>query len=115
MALIEQLVGRDQEQPVPAELKRTTEDLAWFIADSFATLTRTITPNAMLPFDMTQLSDTGWDMSTESLFDAMPRLDHPDAEAVLTMIGKHCEDKKTAKAAQKTAFKASSHRTSRRS
>ena len=115
MALIEQLAGRYPEQPVPAELKRTTEDLAWFIADSFAPLTRTIDRNATFPFDMSQLSDAGWDVSTEALFDAMARLDHPDAEAVLTMLGKHCDDKKTAKAARKAAYKAASRRASRRS
>ena len=115
MALIEQLAGRDPEQPVPAELKRTTEDLAWFIADSFAPLTRTIDRNATFPFDMSQLSGAGWDVSTEALFDAMARLDHPDAEAVLTMLGKHCDDKKTAKAARKAAYKAASRRASRRS
>ena len=115
MALIEQLADLYPEQPVPAELKRTTEDLAWFIADSFAPLTRTIDRNATFPFDMSQLSDQGWDVSTEALFDAMARLDHPDAEAVLTMLGKHCDDKKTAKAARKAAYKAASRRTSRRS
>jgi hypothetical protein len=115
MTLIELLADRDPEQPAPAELKRTTEDLAWFIADSFAPLTRTIPRNTTFPFDMTQLSDAGWDASTESLFDAMARLDHPDAEAVLTMLGKHCDNKKTAKAARKAAFKAASHRASRRS
>ncbi len=115
MALIEQLAGRDPEQPVPAELKRTTEDLAWFVADNFAPLTRTIGRNATFPFDMTQLCDAGWDVSTEVLFDAMARLDHPDAEAVLTMLGRHCDSKKTAKAARKAAFKAASHRASRRS
>ena len=115
MALIEQLAGLYPEQPVPAELKRTTEDLAWFIADSFAPLTRTIDRNATFPFDMSQLSDAGWDVSTEALFDAMARLDHPDAEAVLTMLGKHCDDKKTAKAARKAAYKAASRRASRRS
>jgi len=115
MALIEQLAGLYPEQPVPAELKRTTEDLAWFIADSFAPLTRTIDRNATFPFDMSQLSDAGWDVSTEALFDAMARLDHPDAEAVLTMLGKHCDDKKTAKAARRAAYKAASRRASRRS
>ena len=115
MALIEQLAGLYPEQPVPAELKRTTEDLTWFIADSFAPLTRIIDRNATFPFDMTQLSDAGWDLSTEALFDAMARLDHPDAEAVLTMPGKHCDNKKTAKAARKAAYKAASRRASRRS
>jgi len=115
MALIEQLAGLYPEQPVPAELKRTTEDLAWFIADSFAPLARTIDRNATFPFDMSQLSDAGWDVSTEALFDAMARLDHPDAEAVLTMLGRHCDDKMTAKAARKAAYKAASRRASRRS
>jgi hypothetical protein len=115
MALIEQLVARDPEQPVPAELERTTEDLAWFMADSFAPLTRTIARNATFPFDAAQLSDGGWDASNDSLFDAMARLDHPDAESVLTMIGRHCDDKKTAKAARKASFKAASRRASRRS
>src|SRR5260370_36419342 len=115
MGLMGQRAVRAPERPDPSEHKRTSEDLAWYNADSFAPLTRTIARNATHPFDMTQLSDTGWDVSTESLFDAMARLDHPDAEAVLTMIGKHCDDKKTAKAARKTAFKAASHRASRRS
>jgi hypothetical protein len=115
MALIERLGERDPEQPVPAELKRTTEDLAWFIADSFAPLARTVGRNATIPFDTAQLSDAGWDVSNESLFDAMARLGHPDSEAVLTMLGKHCDDKKTAKAARKAAFKAASRRASRQS
>lgn len=115
MALIEQLAGLDPEQPVPAELERTTEDLAWFTADSLAPLTRTIDRNATFPFDITQLTHAGWDVNAEALFDAMARLHHPDAEAVLTMLGKHCDDKKTAKAARKAAYKAASRRASRRS
>lgn len=115
IALMEQLADRDPEQPVPAELRHTTEDLAWFVTDSFAPVTLTIDRNATLPFDVTRLSNLGWDVSTEALFDAMARLDHPDAEAVLTMLGRHCDNKKTAKAARKAAFKAASHRASRRS
>jgi hypothetical protein len=114
MALIEQLDDRDPEQPVPAELARTTEDLAWFLADSFAPLTGMVGRNTTFPFDMAQLSRAGWDASDDALFDAMARLDHPDAEAVLTMLGKHCDNKTTAKAARKAAFKAASHRASRR-
>lgn len=114
MALIDQMAARDPEQPVPAELARTTEDLAWLITDSFAPITRTIVRNATLPFDVSQLSAAGWDVSAEALFDAMARLDHPDAEAALTMLGQHCDDKKTAKAARKAAFKAASRRPSRR-
>ena len=115
IALLTQLADRDPDQSVPAELTRTAEDLAWLTADSLAPLTCTIDRNATIPFGMTRLSDAGWDVSTESLFDAMARLDHPDAEAVLTMLGKHCDDKKIAKAARKAAFKAASHRAAHRS
>jgi hypothetical protein len=114
MALIERLAEHHPQQPVPAELNRTTEDLAWFLADSFAPLARAVGRNAMIPIDMDQLSEAGWDASNESLFDAVARLDHPDAEAVLTMLGRHCDDKMTAKAARKAAFKAASRRASRR-
>ena len=115
VALITQLAERDPEQPVPAELRNTTEDLAWFVTDSFAPLTPIVAGDATFPFDMVGLSDAAGGVGAEQVFDAMARLDHPDAEAVLTMLGKHCYDKKTAKAARKAAFKAASHRASRRS
>ena len=35
------------------------------------------------------------------IFEAIARLDHPDADAVLTMIGKRATGKKTAKAARR--------------
>jgi hypothetical protein len=50
----------------------------------------------------------------DEAFEAMARLDHPDAEAVLTMIGKHASDKATAKAARRAAYKASTRRAARR-
>jgi hypothetical protein len=115
IALLKRLADRDPDQPVPDELKRTTEDLAWFIADSSAPLARTVGRNSTIPFDIAQLSNAGWDVSSDALFDAMARLDHPDAEDVLTMLGKHCDDKKTAKAARRAAYKAASRRASRRS
>jgi hypothetical protein len=114
MTLIERLADRDPQQPVPAELERTTEDLAWFVADSLAPLTGTVGRNSTIPFDLAQLSDPGRDVSDDALFDAMARLDHPNAEEVLTMLGKHCNNKTTAKAARKAAFKAASRRASRR-
>jgi hypothetical protein len=50
----------------------------------------------------------------EDLFEAISRLDHPDAEAVLALIGKHASDKTTAKAARRAAYKASTRRAVRR-
>jgi hypothetical protein len=113
-ALLAQLADRDPGSAVPAELKLATEDLAWFVADTFGPLTRLDHGNGTFPFDMTKLSDAGWVVSHEAIFDAMARLEHSDAEAVLTMLGKHSDDKKTAKAARRAAFKAASRRASRR-
>ncbi|MGH3199965.1 MAG: hypothetical protein ACRDNT_29525, partial [Streptosporangiaceae bacterium] len=113
-ALLAQLADRDPGSAVPAELKPATEDLAWLVADTFGPLTRLDHGNGTFPFDMTKLSDAGWAVSHEAIFEAMARLEHPDAEAVLTMLGKHSDDKKTAKAARRAAYKAASRRASRR-
>jgi hypothetical protein len=101
-------------QPAPPELKPTVEDMAWIIADTFSPLTRIISGSVTFPFDTAALGDGDMNITHEHLFDAIARLDHPDAEPVLTMIGRHCDDKKTAKAARKAAFKAASRRGSRR-
>jgi hypothetical protein len=113
-ALLRLLADRDPEMPVPAELRPAAEDLAWFVTDNFAPLTSLVGGTTTFPFDMAGLTGGGWTMSHEALFDAMARLDHPDAEAVLAMVGRHCDDKKTAKAARRAAFKAASRRGSRR-
>ncbi|MGD0560816.1 MAG: hypothetical protein ABSA93_38330 [Streptosporangiaceae bacterium] len=113
-ALLTQLVDRDQGGAVPAELMPGTEDLAWLVADSFAPHTRLDHGNGTFPFDISELADAGWTVSNEALFEAMARLDHPDAEAVLTMLGKHVDDKKLAKAARRAAYKASTRRAARR-
>jgi hypothetical protein len=113
-ALLAQLADRDPGSAVPAELKPATEDAAWLVADTFGPLTRLDHGSGTFPFDMTKLSGAGWAVSHEALFETMARLEHPDAEAVLTMLGKHCDDKKTAKAARRAAFKAASRRASRR-
>ena len=115
MALSQRLAERSGDQQLPAELQGTIEDIAWVITDSFASLPAIVGRNDTIPFDTSQLSTAGLDVSNESLFEAMARLDHPDAEAVLTMIGQHGNDKKTAKAARKAAFKAASRRASRTS
>jgi hypothetical protein len=114
-ALLNILADRDPTLTVPPELKLSTDDLAWLITDSFAPLPSLIRASTTFPFDATELADSSMNVSQDALFDAMARLDHPDAEAVLTMIGRHCNDKKTAKSARKAAFKAASRQGSRRS
>ena len=113
-ALLAQLADRDPGSAVPAELKLGTEDLAWFVADTFAPLTSLDHGTGTFSFDLGKLPDADWAGSHEALFEAMARLEHPDAEAVLTMLGRHADDKKTAKAARKAAFKAASRRASSR-
>jgi hypothetical protein len=113
-ALLAQLADRDPGSKVPDELQPAIEDLAWLVADTFGPLTRIDRGNAPFPFDTTNLADAGWPVSHEALFEAMARLEHPDAEAVLTMLGKHADNKKIAKAARRAAYKAASRRASRR-
>ena len=43
-----------------------------------------------------------------AVFEIMARVPHPDAAGVLTVIGRHHPDKKIAKAARKSAYKAAS-------
>ena len=109
-ALLAYLAERDHEHVTLDGLKVTVEDVAWYVADIFGPLTEHDYGSGTFPFDMSQLPDTGWSASNEALFDAMARLAHPDAEAVLTMLGKHAEDKQTAKSARRAAHKAASHR-----
>jgi hypothetical protein len=113
-ALLAQLADRDPESEVPAELKAAIEDLAWLVADNLGPLTRLDNEDTTIPFDTTELSDAGWAVNDETLFETMARLEHPDAEAILTMLGKYADNKKTAKAARRAAYKAASRRASRR-
>ena len=46
-------------------------------------------------------------------FELMARVPHPDAANVLTVIGRHHPDKKIAKLARKSAYKAASRRAAR--
>jgi hypothetical protein len=96
-----------------AELAPATEDLAWLIADSFGPFTQFDLGLEALSIEMIELQDRLRAGDQEAIFEALARLEHPDAEAVLTMIGKHAADKKTAKAARRAAYKAASRRAAR--
>jgi hypothetical protein len=110
------LAGLDQESTdLPAELESERADIAWLIADTFGPFSHLDLAQGALPFDFAEL----WRRvdglkKLDEAFEAMARLDHPDAEAVLTMIGKHASDKATAKAARRAAYKASTRRAARR-
>ena len=110
------LAGLDAEgTDLPAELESERADIAWLMADTFGPFSHLDLGQGALPFDFAELwrRVDGLEKLDEA-FEAMARLDHPDAEAVLTMIGKHASDKATAKAARRAAYKASTRRAARR-
>jgi hypothetical protein len=109
------LTGLDPEGPdLPAELRPERADAAWLIADMFGPFSRFDLGRERFPFDFTELQQISGLEKPDEVFEAIARLDHPDAEAVLTMIGKHASDKATAKAARRAAYKASTRRAARR-
>jgi Plasmid pRiA4b ORF-3-like protein len=110
------LAGLDAEgTDLPAELESDRTDIAWLIADTFGPFSHFDLGKETLPFDFGELIRTvGELVKPDEAFEAMARLDHPDAEAVLTMIGKHASDKATAKGARRAAYKASTRRATRR-
>jgi hypothetical protein len=109
------LAGLDQEgKDLPAELKPERADIAWLIADTFGPFSHFDLGKGKIPFDFAGLQRIIGLEKPDEAFEAMARLDHPDAEAVLTMIGKHASDKTTAKAARRAAYKASTRRAARR-
>ena len=109
------LAGLDPEgADLPAELQPERADVAWLIADSFGPFSHFDLGKEKFPFDFAKLQRVSGLEKPEDVFEAIARLDHPDAEAVLAMIGKHASDKTTAKAARRAAYKASTRRATRR-
>ena len=107
------LAGLDPEG-LPAELQPERADVAWLIADTFGPFSHFDLGKEKFPFDFAELQRISGLEKPEEVFETISRLDHPDAEAVLAMIGKHASDKTTAKAARRAAYKASTRRAARR-
>jgi hypothetical protein len=109
------LAGLDPEgAELPAELESERADLAWLIADMFGPFSQLDLGKEGFPFDFAKLRQISGFEKPEEVFEAIARLDHPDAAAVLAMIGKNASDKTTAKAARRAAYKASTRRAARR-
>ena len=106
-----QLAGLDPEgTDLPAELQPERADVAWLIADTFGPISHFDLGREKFPFDFTEVQRVGGFEKPDEVFEDIARLDHPDAGAVLAMIGKHASDKTTAKAARRSAYKASTRR-----
>ena len=109
------LAGLDPEGTgLPAELESELADIAWLIADTFGPFSHFDLGQETFPFDFAEFRRVSGLEKPDEAFEAMARLDHPDAEAVLTMIGRHASDKTTAKAARRAAYKASTRRAASR-
>jgi hypothetical protein len=99
---------------LPAGLEPGLADIAWLIADTFGPLSHFDLGQQTFPFDFAELKRISGLQKPDEVFEAVARLDHADAEAVLAMIGRHADDKTIAKAARRAAHKASSRRAARR-
>jgi hypothetical protein len=109
------LAGLDPEgADLPAELQSERADFAWLITDMFGPFSHFDLGKERIPFGFAGLQQVSGLEKPDEIFEAIARLDHPDAEAVLAMIGKHASDKTTAKAARRAAYKASTRRATRR-
>jgi hypothetical protein len=108
------LAGLDPEGDLPADLETERADIAWLIADTLGPFSHLDFGQEKFPFALGELTRISGLEKTADAFEAIARLDHPDAEAVLRMIGRHASDKATAKAARRAAYKASTRRAARR-
>jgi hypothetical protein len=101
------LATADGPQP---GLEPQAGDTAWLLVDLLAAMSEELEPEELAA----ELAEVTPGDTEEAIFDAMSRLPHPDAAAVLTLIGEQHPDKKVAKAARRYAYKAASRQNSRR-
>src|SRR5699024_1463705 len=102
MALAE---ARGESLDEAGEVELDSAELAWLLADSLAATTDRIGEDELA----THLGESVLPAEQEpELFDTIRHSGHPEAHAVLNLIGKHHPDRKTAKAARRAAFKTGS-------
>ena len=105
------LAGGDPAGDLPAGLDLTPDDLAWMLTDGlvmdgWAELDDDAEHDpAALGERLRAAVPAGQE---PTVFEMMARVPHPDAASVLTVIGRHHPDKKIAKAARKSGYKAAS-------
>jgi hypothetical protein len=95
-----EIAGGEPGVTVPPGLEPDVADIAWVMTDTLAALSDT--PEE-LPQQVSEAIPPGQE---QHLFDAISRSPHPDAAAVLSLIGKHHPDKGIAKAARGSAHRA---------
>jgi hypothetical protein len=102
--------------PLPG-LEPDDQDLAWMITDALAAAgwddlsdDADYEPEALAQ-QLREAIPAGQELA---VFELMARVPHPEAADVLTVIGRHHPDKKIAKLARKSAYKAASRKAARR-
>ena len=105
-----EIAGGSPEIAMLPGLEPEAEDVAWLLTDVLAAASVALEPGELLR----QLGDSVPDGQEEMMFGVMARLPHPDVADVLTLIGKHHPDRKVAKAARRSAYRASSRMNSPR-
>lgn len=86
-----------------AGLEPEIDDIAWVLTDMLAAISSD-SPEE-LPQRLRESVPAG---EEQRVFDAMSLSPHPDAASVLSLIGKHHPDKRIAKAARRSAYRAGS-------
>ncbi len=103
IALTEIAGGSPQVAMLPG-LEPEAEDVAWLLTDVLAAASVALEPGEVAR----QLGDSVPDGQEEMMFGVMARLPHPDVADVLTLIGQHHPDRKVAKSARRSAYRAAS-------
>jgi hypothetical protein len=115
-AALSTLAGGDQAPGAPS-LEPDDDDLAWMVTDALAAEGWNDLSDdaehepAALAERLGETIPAGRELE---VFEMMARVPHPDAADVLTVIGRHHPDKKIAKLARKSAYKAASRQAAQR-
>ena len=97
-----EIAGGSAETAMLPGLEPTPEDAAWLLTDVLVIALTEFEPEDLAQ----QLRESVPGGQEPEMFELMARLPHPEAADVLTQIGKHHPDKKIAKAARKSAYRA---------
>jgi hypothetical protein len=96
-----EIAGSEPEATVATGLEPEAADIAWVLIDMLAAMSDS-------PNQLPQMGDAIPAGQEQQVFDAMSLSPHPDAAAVLSLVGKHHPDKRIAKAARRSAYRAGS-------
>ena len=97
-----EIAGGEPGVTVLPGLEPELADLAWLLTDVLAALSDD--PDELPQ----QIRDAVPPGQEQQVFDAMSQSPHPDAASVLSLIGQHHPDKRIAKAARRSAYRAAS-------